>query len=437
MTIPESSHPAGSDPNCPSRKESTPPGESLDEICLANPREPLVDTHPSVPAIHTAAVFQCDSTRQADEILGGQRPGFAYQRDAHPNAVRLAEKCRKLHGARWAGITSSGMSSLAAIVLGTLQAGDHILVSNQLYGRSSVMLEQQIKRFGISVDVFDPFELAQLPAKHQPGKTRLIVAETIANPLLRVMAIDELVRIAKKLDCQTAIDNTFATPFSCQPLRLGIDWVWESYSKMLNGHSDVMLGMVAGNHESTGDVARAISTWGLSSAPFECYLAERGLTTFGLRIRQSIENARLAAAWLSQQSQVAAVHYPGLSHHPDHQLLPRILNGADLNTLSPHPVAAAGNVVTFELAFPNGQTDYQSRHSPQVDHFLQASGIPYYPSLGECNTTLSHPCSSSHRHLSPDQRQQLGISANTLRLCLGIEPWQVLQTNLRAGLQTG
>lgn len=407
------------------------PRLTLDEICLSNPALPQMPAHPSTPPIYTAAVYQCDSTEMADAILGGQQAGYAYQRDAHPNADRLAEKCRQMHRASWAAVTSSGMSALSAIVLGTLKAGDHLLVSNQLYGRSSVLLEQQLPKFGIDVQSFAPDDLTTLGRLHRPGRTRLVIAETIANPLLRIVDIPQLVELGRELDFQVAIDNTFATPYCCQPLTMGVDWVWESYSKMLNGHSDVMMGLVAGRNPAAADVEKAISTWGLSSAPFECYLAERGLTTFGLRIRTSIQNAMAAADYLAGHPGVERVHYPGLSDHPDYQLADSVINADEVRQLESERCRPAGNVVTMEL---KGDVSINDRHSVQVQRFLDRSGIPYYPSLGECNSTLSHPCSSSHRHLTAAQRSELGIHANTLRLCVGIEPWTVLRSKLASGL---
>lgn len=416
------------DPTPDNRKPESP---SVDRVCLSNPELAELGTHPSVPPIYPAAVYQCADTETADAILGGQNPGFAYQRDRHPNATRLAEKCRQLHQADAAAVTSSGMSSLAALVLGNLKAGDHILVSRQLYGRSSVLLEDQLPRLGIEVETFDPSQLEQLEAQVRAGKTRMAFAETIANPLLRLLDIRRLVEMGRQYGFEVAIDNTFATPAGCRPLDLGVDWVWESYSKMLNGHSDVMMGLLAGHSERWPPVEKAISTWGLSSAPFECYLAERGLTTFGLRIRQSVENARRAAWLLKQSVGVAQVHYPGLPGHPDFDLVDTIL--LDQGFEKDQPVRPAGNVVTIELA---GPVDFQQRHSSAVQHFLEFSQIPYYPSLGECNTTLSHPCSSSHRHLTPGQREQLGIHANLIRLCFGIEPWEELEPRLQAGIPT-
>jgi len=405
---------------------------SLDEICVSNPPSAPLQTHPSVPAVHLAATYACDSPDQADRILGGTEPGFAYQRDGHPNAARLAEKYRQLHHADHAWVTNSGMAALSAIVLQVLRAGDHCLISRHLYGRSSVLVQQELPKFGISASEFDPTDLQTIRAAVIPGRTRLLLVETIANPLLQVADLPAIVNLARELDFQVAVDNTFATPYLCRPLELGVDWVWESVSKMLNGHSDLMMGMVCGHESRWGRLRQVVSTWGLGAAPWDCYLAERGLATFGLRIERSGANAAAAAQLLARQTAITRVHYPGLPQHPTHDNVAAIANTDAAKNLPAQwvqsqapsgPLTVCGNLVTCHLDL--------SRTS--VERFMAESGIAYFPSLGECGTTLSHPASSSHRHLNDTQRRELGIEPGTIRLSFGIEPWAVLQEKLLAG----
>ncbi len=403
----------------------------LDEICVSNPPAAPLQTHPSVPAVHLAATYACDSPDQADRILGGTEPGFAYQRDGHPNAARLAEKYRQLHHADHAWVTNSGMAALSAIVLQVLRAGDHCLISRHLYGRSSVLVQQELPKFGISATEFDPTDLQTIREAVVPGRTRLLLVETIANPLLQVADLPAIVALARELDFQVAVDNTFATPYFCRPLELGVDWVWESVSKMLNGHSDLMMGMVCGHDSRWGRLRQVVSTWGLGAAPWDCYLAERGLMTFGLRMERACANAANAARLLAQQSTITRVHYPGLPQHATHEHVARIANteaaaARAADSGQPEPMNICGNLVTCHLDL--------SRTT--VERFLAQSRIEYFPSLGECGTTLSHPASSSHRHLSDSQRRELGIEPGTIRLSFGIEPWEVLHGKLLAGTQS-
>ena len=394
---------------------------SLEDICLSNPSPPTLSTHPSSPAIYLAATYACADPGQADRILGGEESGFAYQRDAHPNAQRLAEKFRLLHHADQALVTNSGMAALSAIVLHQLRTGDHCLISRYLYGRSSVLIQQELPKFGIEATEFDPTDLDAIRRHVRVGQTKLLFVETIANPLLQVANLPGLVALGREYGFQVAVDNTFATPYWCRPLELGVDWVWESVSKMLNGHSDLMMGMVCGKAERWGRIRQVASTWGLGAAPWDCFLAERGLTTFGLRIERASQNASQAARLLCQLPAVKQVFYPALPQHPTHANLRSIAN---TNAWSDQTDPAAGNVVSFEL-------DLQQC---TVEQFISASKIAYFPSLGECGTTLSHPCSSSHRHLNAAQQQALGICPGTIRLSFGIEPFDNLRERLAAGL---
>ena len=245
--------------------------------------------------------------------------------------------------------------------------------------------------------------------------TRLVLAETIANPLLEVADIAALAEIAHGRNAALLIDNTFASPLLCRPLELGADLVMESLTKTLNGHSDVILGFLGGREDMWARVPQVISAWGLSSSPFDCWLAERGLATAHLRIERACHNALAVAEFLAtQQPQVADVYYPGLPSHPQHGLAQRQFG------------ELFGTVVSFRLA--GGRA--------AADAFIDtARDIPFCPSLGELSTTLSHPETTSHRGLTPDQRAALGITGGTIRLSVGTESIEFICAALAAGLQ--
>jgi len=210
------------------------------------------------------------------------------------------------------------------------------------------------------------------------------------------------------------VDNTFATPVLCRPLDHGADFVLESISKMMNGHSDVMLGLLCGKEVDWERVPLVLSAWGLASSPWDCWLAARGLATMHLRMERAMRNAQLAAEFLAEQASVERVDYPGLLEHPDHELAQRQLDGA------------FGNMVTFRLR--GGR--------PAADRFISAAKrIPFCPSLGEVVTTLSHPESTSHRGLSAEQRQELGITGGTIRLSVGTESSEFVLEALVDGLR--
>jgi cystathionine beta-lyase/cystathionine gamma-synthase len=346
-------------------------------------------------------------------MLAGKLPGYVYQRDGHPNAWLLAEKCKQLHGADRAAIAASGMGALAAALLSQLQAGDHCVVGSRAYGKTHVLFGAEASRLGIEMTAVNTCDLKATEAAFKPN-TKLLLAETIANPLLEVADIAALAEMAHRRRAALLIDNTFASPILCRPLALGADLVMESLTKTMNGHSDVILGLLCGREAAFERVPAVISAWGLSSSPFDCWLAERGLATAALRIERACENALAAAELLQSQKQhVDRVHYPGLPTHQQHALAKMQLAGR------------FGTIVSFNLA--GGR--------PAADAFIAAAKqIPFCPSLGELSTTLSHPETTSHRGLTADQRAALGITGGTIRLSVGTESAEFIREALNQGL---
>lgn len=388
------------------------PATRPEDICPHPPDLGELATRPHSPAIYPASVWRCDEPAQADLMLAGKLAGYVYQRDGHPNGDQLAEQCRMLHGAERAVVTSSGMSAMSAALLAFLQAGDHVLVGRYLYGKSQTLLVAEGSRLGIESTLADTCDLAAVEAAMRP-QTRLMVVETIANPRLQVADIAALAELAHRHNARLLVDNTFATPLLCRPIDLGADLVLESITKMMNGHSDVILGLLAGRAAGWERVPRAISAWGLASAPFECWLAARGLATMAVRMDRAFENAARAARLLAGRNEVRQVDYPGLESHPHHALARRQLNGR------------YGSIVTFHL--PGG--------TAAATAFLQAARrIPFCPSLGEVATTISHPESTSHRALTAAERSALGIDGGTLRLSVGIESSDYIEECLIEGL---
>ncbi len=388
------------------------PEERPDDLCPRPDQLPPLGASPLVTPPYLTSVWQCTSTEQAERLLAGEQEGFVYQRDGHPNGQMLARKCAALHGAHRAAITTSGMSALAAALLSQLENGDHLVVNRQLYGRSLTLFRQEASRLGITATTVDTCDLRATAAAVGP-RTRMIVTEAIANPMLEVADIGGLAELARRTGTRLLIDNTFATPILCRPLALGAGLVMESVSKMMNGHSDIMLGALCGVEALWERVPLVVSTWGLAGSPFDCYLATRGLATLHLRIERACENARRAAEFLAGHSRVAQVRYPGLPEHPHHQLARRQFGDR------------FGCVVTFTL--PGGRA--------AADAFIQAARhIPFCPSLGEICTTLSHPESTSHRGMTAAQRAELGIEGGTIRLSMGCESQEFVIDALRDAL---
>ncbi|MFO0886284.1 MAG: aminotransferase class V-fold PLP-dependent enzyme [Pirellulales bacterium] len=368
-------------------------------------------TRPHAEPLVLASVWECASPAQADAILGKSMPGYVYQRDGHPNGDSLANDLNRREGAAAGIVTSSGMAALAAPLLAHVGAGDKVVFAKRLYGRTHV-LAGDLRRLGVQVELVD---LQDLQAARQgiAKGTKLVLVETIANPLLEVADVAPLAEISHAAGAILLVDNTFASPPVCKPLSLGADLVMESLTKTLNGHSDVILGYVGGSQQAFGKLATTVSTWGMSAGPFDCWLAHRGLATADLRIERSSQNALQAAEFLSQQKVVKKVFYPGLPSHPGHALAKKQFS------------QGFGTMVTFELA--GGRA--------AADQFISAAKrIPFCPSLGELNTTLSHPETTSHRGLTAQEREALGISGGTIRLSVGAEAAGEVAAMLAEGL---
>lgn len=390
--------------------------KSVDDICARSLVAGIGEhfsspTDPHSPPIVLSSVWSCEDTAQADALLNGDLDGYVYQRDGHPNAVQFANTCRALHEAEEVAVTSSGMSAMALALLSQLKQGDHMVVSDQLYGGSTRLLTEEAERLGISHTLVDMCNHDVVRAAMTEA-TGLVVVETISNPQVRVVDISGLAEIAHAGGALLLVDNTFATPALCKPLNLGADLVLESVSKLMNGHSDVMLGLLAGRTANWQRVPTALSVWGLASSPLQCWLANRGLATMHLRLRQSCDNAMAAAEYLAQHPRVVEVQYPGLADHVDHGIAQSILSGG------------YGHIVTFRI---DGGRE-------EVDKFIGAGTIPFCPSLGDVMTTMSHPCSTSHRSLTPAQLDSLGIGQATIRLSVGTESTDYVIGSLQKAL---
>lgn len=367
---------------------------------------------PLVAPIVPSAVHVARDVDHMNDVYEGRDTGFTYAREASPNADMLGAKISALEGVELSLITSSGMSATAAIFLGLLKAGDHILSSNQLYGRTSRLMTQELPRLGFATDLVDTTDVAAVERAMKPN-TRLLLVEVVSNPLLRVVDVAALAKIAKARGALFVVDNTFPTPLTFQPMKLGADIVFHSVTKMLAGHSDVTLGAVCGARELLTPVRDAIVTWGLTPSAFDCWLAERGMNTLELRVARANSNAAALADSLAGHKAVARVFYPGRADHPDHQVAQRLF-GKNF-----------GNMVTFEL---RGDRD-------TVNRFMRAlDSIHFAPTLGDVATIISHPGVTSHRGLTPEARAALGIREGTIRVSVGVEEPQLLIDEFRTAL---
>ncbi len=369
-------------------------------------------SRPVVTPIYPSVVYASTSPDQLDAQYEGGEFGFTYAREGHPNADLLATRIDQMEGGTGGVVTGSGMAAVTAAALGVLKSGDHILGGDQLYGRSLRLMAEDLPRFGIETSLADPTNRDALASAIRPN-TRMILVEVVSNPTLRLADMEAIYELAKAHGLLVVVDNTFTTPSAYHPFAEGADIVVHSITKLLAGHSDVTLGYVAARDPQLAETIRSFAvTTGMTPSPNECWLAERGLYTFDLRYQKSCENAAYLAEFLSEQPGVKRVLYPGRSDHPDHARAKTLLNGA------------FGNMVSFEIAGGRAGANALVKAMPD---------LPFAPTLGDVGTTLSHPATSSHRALTPEAREKLGMSEGFFRISVGIEDIDLLKTDFAAG----
>lgn len=374
---------------------------------------PQSASQPVGTPLQPSVVYATQSPDTLDAMYEGGPAGYVYAREGHPNADVLATKIDGMEGAEGGIITSSGMSAISAVLLGLLNAGDHLLGGDQLYGRCLRLLNQELPRWGIETSLADPTDIAAMQAALRPN-TKMVLIELVSNPTLRVADLAGIAALCREKGILLVVDNTFTTPRAIRPLEHGADVVVHSVTKLLAGHSDVTLGYaVARNPDHQTAIYDMSATLGLTASPFDCWLAERGLYSFELRYDRASENAAELADRLAGHPKMRRVIYPGRPDHPDHN------RAAGL--LGPH----SGNMLSFEIE--GGRAE--------ANRFTTACGqIAFAPTLGDIGTTLSHPASSSHRAVSAQARLALGITEGFFRVSVGVEPAEVLAEEFLAAL---
>jgi cystathionine beta-lyase/cystathionine gamma-synthase len=329
-------------------------------------------------------------------------PGESYHEikyhrlNSTPSQTYLHDKLAALEGAEAALATSSGMAAVTTILHTLLGAGDHLLVSDVLYGGTHDFITANAQRLGWDYTVIDP----QAPDTWEVRpNTKAVLVETITNPLMRVGRLREIVAFARQHDIVSVVDNTFASPVNFRPVVAGFDLVFNSATKYLNGHSDLVAGAIAGSAELVEKVRHTLNLYGGSLDPHAGYLLARSLKTLGIRVRQQNANALAMAGFLANHPKVTAVNYAGLAQHPDHAHANDFLTGF-------------GGMLSFRLT---GGVE-------AAEVFLSALTLPAVaPSLGGVETLITRPAVTSHAGMSHADRQAAGITDDLIRLSVGIE----------------
>jgi methionine-gamma-lyase len=291
------------------------------------------------------------------------------------------------------------MAAISTTLAALLRAGDHAVASPTLYGGSYSTITKILPRWGIETTLAASHRAEDVMAAFRDD-TKVCYTETIGNPSCSVPDLEALARACKERAIRLVVDNTFASPYLCTPLQLGVDVVVHSTTKYIGGHHDLTGGIVVGSHDLVGEVREMSIDLGGIPGPFDAWLALRGVQTLALRMERHTENALALARMLEQHDKVERVSYPGLASHPDHEVAQRLLP------------KGAGGMLSFELA---GGLDAGSRFQEALEIALVA------PSLGGTHTLATHPPSVTHTQMTPEQRRALGISDGLIRVSVGIE----------------
>ena len=351
------------------------------------------------------------SAADAAARFAGDVPGNVYSRYTNPTVRTFEERIAALEGAEQAVATSSGMSAILASVMALCSAGDHILVSRSVFGATVTLFEKYFKRFGIQVDYVPLTDLAAWERAFKPS-TKLLFVESPSNPLAELVDIAALAELAHAKAAWLVVDNCFCTPVLQKPLALGADIVIHSATKFIDGQGRCLGGVVAGRAEQMKEVVGFLRTAGPTMSPFNAWVFLKGLETLRLRMQAHCASAQALAQWLEQQPGVSRVYYAGLPSHPQHELAKRQQTGF-------------GAVVSFEVA---GGKEAAWR-------FIDATRlISITANLGDSKTTITHPGTTTHGRLSPEDRAAAGISDSLIRLAIGLEDVVDLQADLARGL---
>ncbi|PYS93779.1 MAG: PLP-dependent transferase [Acidobacteria bacterium] len=379
--------------------------EVATQLVHAGERLPSPTGAPVVTPIYATATFTYDSMAEMDAVFADDRQGYVYTRHGNPTVRALESALQILEGGAGARAYASGMAALhAALFACELAPGATILAAQDLYGATTSLLHTIFGAFEIKIVTADFCDAEELRNKAHEARPRVLIAETISNPLLKVCDLDLCAEVAREVGARLIVDNTFASPFLCQPLRHGADLVVHSATKYLGGHGDATGGLVITRDAAdmtalTGVMKLAGSILGV----WDAHEILRGLKTLALRQERQCANARHLAERLAAHPHIARVHYPGLVGNDTRQaILRRMLR-------APH----AGALVSIEL---------RENTRAAAFRFMDALGLCVRStSLGDVFTSVLHPASASHRDLAPARRQQLGISDGLVRISVGIE----------------
>jgi len=368
-------------------------------------------------AIFPTSSYVFDSAEQAAARFSGDELGNIYSRFTNPTVRAFEQRLAALEGGERCVATASGMSAILTTCMGVLKSGDHIVASRSIFGTTVVLFNQFMQKFGVEISFVSLTDLDEWEQAIEPN-TKLLFIETPANPMTQIGDMRALSDLAHKHGALLAVDNAFCTPALQRPLEFGADIVIHSATKYIDGQGRAMGGAVVGSEELVGkDVYSFLRTAGPSMSPFNAWIFLKGLETMKLRMDAHTVNATALAEWLEQQSMVTEVHYPGLKSHPQYELARSQQSGA-------------GGILSFEL------DDSKMSGKDAAWKLINATEmLSITANLGDTKTTITHPATTTHGRLSPEERAQAGISDGLIRVAVGLEDIEDIKQDLSRGIE--
>jgi len=390
-------------------------GFSTNQIHAEKPKP--IGAAPLVTPIYQTSTYVFENTQQGAARFALEEPGYIYTRLHNPNADETAARIAFLEGGEAGMLTASGMGAITATLWTLLKSGDHIVSDATLYGCTYALFTEGFKRFGVEVSFVDFGDIEAIKAAIRP-ETKVVYCETATNPDLKVVDLEAVAKAAHEAnpEIQVMVDNTFASPYLVQPLKLGADIVIHSATKYLNGHGDVIAGVIVGTKKLIGDITVCGLKYmtGCSIGPFDSYLINRGMKTLDVRMDRHCSNAMKIAKFLEGHPAVKRSIYPGLESHPQHEI-----------AVKQYQHGGFGGVVSFELKCGRERT-------AEFVNSLKLCTLAV--SLGADITLIEHPASMTHNTYTVEELAELGISESMLRLAVGLEDADDLIADLKAEL---
>jgi methionine-gamma-lyase len=349
--------------------------------------------------LYQTSTFVFENAEQGAARFAGEQEGYIYTRLGNPTTRELEQKVAALEGMDDAAATATGMGAVAASTMAFLQHGDHLIASKAIYGCSFALFNHMFSRYGIEVSFVDMTDHGAVAAALKPN-TKMLFAETPINPNLVVLDLAFLGQFCQQHKLISVVDNTFLTPLLQQPAKYGIDIIIHSATKYLNGHGDVVAGIIVADSEKIATIKMTtLKDMGATISPHDAWLIIRGLKTLAIRMERHCQNAQHVAEYLEAHPAVREVFYPGLPSHPGYRFLGEQMQGA-------------GGVLAFEL---NASLE-QSRYFINQCRLLSLA-----VSLGDAESLIQHPASMTHSPYTPEERQMAGISDGLIRVSVGLE----------------